>query len=1718
MFPISDILIHFTIKVERYLPAKVLTAFSKGQATTVRTEDGENIKLDAAMSNEVIECNTEALNSSISDLINISDLNEMSILHNLRIRFKEDKIYTNISSILISVNPFKLLPLYTPEVLDRYRNGGRELPPHVFSIAYNAYNNMLNENADQSVVISGESGAGKSEATKLILQFLADVSTRQSVATGAAAGSNANLEQQILAANPILEAFGNAKTLRNNNSSRFGKLITVNFDANGSIIGGGIINYLLEKSRVVTQTEGERNYHVFYQLLSAAHTNPKLADELKLQDAKMFEYTNKSKIIKIDGVSDENEFEDVINSMNVLRFSATDQYEIWKIVAGVLHFGNVKFGVVKNANSEDSSKIENLDVIQRASNLWGVDPANMEKFLTAKNIGTREVVLVTYNVSQATDARDAMVKRVYAELFQIIVNKINAELSAGQKPRHKFIGVLDIFGFESFEVNSFEQLCINFCNEKLQYHFNEHIFKMEQTLYAQEGISIPGTAFVDNQPTLDLLELKGTGIFSMVDEEISVPKGSDEGVLQKILTKHSDGKHPNCIRPKTKDCKDFLKNFGILHYAGPVFYNISNFLEKNKDQLHPDIVSVLTKSSLNMIQTMFPPEAAPAGGKGAPTKKLTLGGQFKNQLNELVATLNSTAPHFVRCMKSNDKKQGNIFTSSRMQDQLRYAGLVEVCRIRKLGFPVRRQFDEFYRRYKCCDVTCKTLETLLAALQKKGILIEGEWARGKSRIFLRTKQNQDLELAREAAFKVVVRVVQKMARGYIFRQRFKNFQRIISTVRECIKKREEGPLTKAIDMAFELPWGGTHLAVMKEAKVLQSRLREEIRVTKLLESAIASKDINALKSAIDANKAMNPPFVTPLLEQASQLHAKLVAENECKKGLEDAINSRKLSALAEFIAMANKMGLQCPELQQAETLKARIEQENVIISKLSTATASRDFDALNALLSQCVELGLDSKIPEVAKASQVKDALAKERGEEEKQRQLMAAAQAKRDEAAKVVKERLKQAIAANDTEGLNSALQEAMKVDLLDLPEVKTAEAMLNAKKNAGNAAGQINAIINVLKTKVETGITADDVAPLANAVAAAETISPPLPELAQYRSALQLYQSHAKAGSDLAIAFAARNRLQLKAAMELAENLDMQIEIMASARELLRDLEIEYREQKASGAIEEEPVEYDEAEEARKKRQEVAKQARYDIKNYPHLRSADDFAKGVIYNKAKVKEQFLTFQSSVIPKSLLDMNNSANNKLAMQMHKDLLGYMGDKKIQYPAMLAQDILRKGWEYKPIRDEIYVQIIKQLTGNPKPESVAKGWQVMCMCVGTFPPSHDFENYLLHYIIEKRDKGRGAVVDYARYCLRTLEAMLSSGDGTGFVPSVDEITAYTDRPPILATIYLVDGNVITEDLPLTPDLNVAKVLEMCAGWLDLKDPRIDSLGLFVYDLGEIDDQYDEALRRAPYNDLPRTPRPLRNDDFMGDVIVQKARQRRKFKFVLKKKIFLPTQNGRGNDQFFERLIYLQAEDETIIQGNIDIQDPDKIAYIASLSMAVAFGEELGCSYDDLHAQNILDFIPLSWREALSEEQWVEKVLANRDALVTQYPEDLQENFLEIVQASPLYGMHWFHTHKVAPSARVPKVIEQLPNDILIGFNYDGMQIFDMNRKSLAQFPYAEIFRWGGSSSQFSLILGYPGFVGPNGQPGDFELTLITCQANDMASIILDHIRAIMQESA
>ena len=1710
---------------ERYLPAKALSGFKAGTPTTVRTEDGEDHKLSAEQSAWATSCAVEILSSKIDDLINISDLSEMSILHNLRIRFREDKIYTNISSILISVNPFRLLPMYTPEILAQYRDGNpRDLPPHIFSSSHAAYKGMQSHAKDQSVIISGESGAGKSEAMKLILQFLTDVSARadqskESKDSKSGVSSSSRLEQQILAANPILEAFGNAKTSRNNNSSRFGKLITINFDANGAINGGGIINYLLEKSRIVHQNLDERNYHIFYQLLTAA-SDPKMAQALKLQSPELFAITNPEGkgVVTIDNHSDEKEFEETINSMRILHFSEQDKNDTFKIVAGVLHFGNIKFV----AKTEESCVIANMDVLEHAANMFGIDPAAANKALTSRLMGAHSIVVVNYNVAQAQDARDAMIKRVYADLFQIMVNKINAELSADGKSRKNFIGVLDIFGFESFEVNSFEQLCINFCNEKLQFHFNEHIFKMEQSLYVSEKIVIPGSSFVDNQPTLDLLELKGTGVFSMIDEEISVPKGSDDSLLQKMLTKHKA--HPNMVAPRGKVCKDSLKCFGINHYAGTVYYNITNFLEKNKDQLHGDLIAMLAESKIPLIAGMFAKkdgegEAAAAPGRRAGAapkgsiKGKTLGGQFKEQLTELVNTLNATEPNFVRCMKSNDKKVGRIFNAKRMQDQLRYSGLVEVCRIRKLGYPVRREFVDFFKRFKCTSIGCADLDTLLASLTSKGVLKNGEWAKGVTRLFMRTGQSAELELHREQCLTATAVRVQKTMRRVLTWWRFKRMLATIKQVREAVASRQEEKLEEAISACGELPWSGIHLAIVKEGKALLTQLKEENRVFKLLAAAIESKDLATLKSAIaEGKRSANPAAkLKDMTAQAQALVERIESEQACKAGLKAASASRSMADLTKFIAEASKLGItNIPEFNVAVTVQKSVKDEEEALAAI--ANAGNEIEKLNAALGRCQELGMSQK-PTVKAAADKLKKIMEERGaaEQEKQRKLEAEAAARRQNAVNELNTKLQAAMASLNLSSLNDLLAQAIQAGLTNdvVTKAQTTAKDLGALEEAR---AQLSATLSVLKVKAKSKLLADDFADIKAVIERAKKVaadtSIPFPDVNKAEKTLNNYQAHLAHYAVLDAAIKSNDRLVLQKAVSTAENIQMETDQLAMASEILRDLELAYREQKAAAGEElesEEPQDnYDEAEEKRQAKRDVARQLKFEIQHARPLRTLDDFSKGFLLSKNRVKEGMLLHSDDALPKSLTNLDSN-KNKRALELFLNIQGYMGDKHMPYPAMLAQDVLKTGVADKDLRDEIYLQIIKQLASNTRAESVAKGWQLMCMCVGTFPPSFDMEYYLLHYIISKVEGSRGAVVDYANYCLRTLEAMLSNVDFKGgYVPDTDAILAYKDRPPILATIYLVDGGEVITDLPVTPDVNVGKIITLCGNWLSLTDPRINTLGIFVYDEGPIDASISE---NAPYSDLERTPRPLRNDDYMGDVIVLKARQKRNFKFVLKKKLFLPNDNARGEDEKYERLVYIQGEDDVFSTGNVTIPDIETMANLSCISMSVAWGEELGNDYETLESQQLMSFVGPAWRDQLGPEEWAEKILSYTSSCVGNSSSDLEDMFLRCIEMCPNYGVHWFHVKLLGtPGGKC----RSLPKYLYYGFSHVGLTIYDLAKKPLQVFTYAEIYRWGGSSSQFSLILS-----DDLEKASSMELVVVSAQAQDMAAIILDHIRALLK---
>uniref|UniRef100_A0A8C5U0K9 Myosin VIIB n=1 Tax=Malurus cyaneus samueli TaxID=2593467 RepID=A0A8C5U0K9_9PASS len=691
----------------------------------------------------------------VEDMICLGDLHEAGMVHNLLIRHQEHKIYTYTGSILVAVNPYQLLPLYTVDQIRLYCNKRiGELPPHVFAIADNCYFNMKRNKRDQCCVISGESGAGKTESTKLILQFLAAIS-----------GQHSWIEQQILEANPILEAFGNAKTIRNDNSSRFGKYIDIHFNQNGVIEGARIEQFLLEKSRVCRQAPEERNYHIFYCMLMGMNTEQKKM--LNLGTASEYTYLTMGNCMSCDGRNDAKDYAHIRSAMKILMFSDSEHWDISKLLAAILHLGNVEFQAAVYDNL-DCSDVMDSPHFSIATKLLEVDSSELQNSLTNLSIIVRgESVSRPLNVVQAADGRDAFVKGIYGRIFLWIVNKINSAIfnPASQKPkdRRQSIGLLDIFGFENFSNNSFEQLCINIANEHLQQFFVHHVFKLEQEEYLAEHIAWNNIDFTDNRQALEVIALKPMNIISLIDEESRFPKGTDATMLVKINSLH--GKSKVYIPPKSvHDTK-----FGISHFAGVVFYESKDFLEKNRDTLSANVMQVVHSSRNKFLREIF---------QGLDTTKRlsTLGGQFKQSLEKLMKILEQCQPFFIRCIKPNDYKKPLLFDRELCIKQLRYSGMMETIQIRKAGYPIRYSFEEFFERYRVLlpwslrqqnDARQGCISISEAALGK-----DESWQVGRTKIFLKDHHDTVLELQRQNALTDKVLLIQKVMRGLKDRSQF----------------------------------------------------------------------------------------------------------------------------------------------------------------------------------------------------------------------------------------------------------------------------------------------------------------------------------------------------------------------------------------------------------------------------------------------------------------------------------------------------------------------------------------------------------------------------------------------------------------------------------------------------------------------------------------------------------------------------------------------------------------------------------------------------------------------------------------------------------------------------------------------------------------------------------------------------------------------------------
>ncbi|XP_044525738.1 myosin-IIIb-like [Gracilinanus agilis] len=752
------------------------------------------------------------------DLVNLEVLDEDTIIHQLQKRYADLQIYTYVGDILIALNPFQNLNIYSPQFSKLYHGVKRSSnPPHIFASADAAYQGMVTFSKDQCIIISGESGSGKTESAHLIVQHL----------TFLGKANNRALREKILQVNPLVEAFGNACTAINDNSSRFGKYLEMMFTPTGAVMGAKISEYLLEKSRVIKQAVGEKNFHIFYYIYAGLYHQKKIS-VYSLPEKKPPRYIdNETGRVMEDIIAKESygkQFEEIQHCFKIIGFTDEEVQSVYRILAAILNTGNIEFASISSEHQTDKSEVPNSEALENAATLLGISSEELQEALTSHCVVTRgETIIRTNTVDKAADVRDAMSKALYGRLFSWIVNRINTLLQPDKNicraERGMNVGILDIFGFENFRRNSFEQLCINIANEQIQYYFNQHIFALEQMEYHNEGIDASVVEYEDNRPLLDMFLQKPMGLLSLLDEESRFPQATDLTLVDKF---EDNLRCKYFWRPKRVELC-----FGIQHYAGKVLYDAFGFLEKNRDTLPADIVMVLRTSENKLVQQLFsipltrtgnlaqararvtaasrslPPQLSAGRVKVSPQfqplhslssmpppvdtlevmhhpeettnmKRQTVASYFRYSLMDLLSKMVVGQPHFVRCIKPNDDREALTFSRERVLVQLRYTGILETANIRRQGYSHRILFEEFVKRYyylafRAHQSPPANKESCISILEKSKL---DHWELGKTKVFLKYYHVEQLNLLlREVIGRVVV--MQAYAKGWLGARRYK---------------------------------------------------------------------------------------------------------------------------------------------------------------------------------------------------------------------------------------------------------------------------------------------------------------------------------------------------------------------------------------------------------------------------------------------------------------------------------------------------------------------------------------------------------------------------------------------------------------------------------------------------------------------------------------------------------------------------------------------------------------------------------------------------------------------------------------------------------------------------------------------------------------------------------------------------------------------------------
>ncbi|XP_068511337.1 myosin-1B-like [Anas acuta] len=910
---------------------------------TVKTEAGETLTVK---DDQIFSMNPPKYDK-IEDMAMMTHLHEPAVLYNLKERYAAWMIYTYSGLFCVTVNPYKWLPVYNPEVVLAYRGKKRqEAPPHIFSISDNAYQFMLTDRENQSILITGESGAGKTVNTKRVIQYFATIAASGDKKKEEQSGKmQGTLEDQIISANPLLEAFGNAKTVRNDNSSRFGKFIRIHFGATGKLASADIETYLLEKSRVTFQLKAERSYHIFYQIMS--NKKPELIEMLLITTNPYdYQYVSQGEIT-VASINDQEELMATDSAIDILGFTPDEKTAIYKLTGAVMHYGNLKF---KQKQREEQAEPDGTEVADKAAYLMGLNSADLLKALCYPRVKVgNEYVTKGQTVQQVYNSVGALAKAVFEKMFLWMVVRINQQLDTKQ-PRQYFIGVLDIAGFEIFDFNSLEQLCINFTNEKLQQFFNHHMFVLEQEEYKKEGIDWEFIDFgMDLAACIELIE-KPMGIFSILEEECMFPKATDTSFKNKLYDQHL-GKSNNFQKPKPGKGKAEA-HFSLVHYAGTVDYNISGWLDKNKDPLNETVVGLYQKSSLKTLALLFASAGGEAesggGGKKGGKKKgssfQTVSALFRENLNKLMTNLRSTHPHFVRCIIPNETKTPGAMEHELVLHQLRCNGVLEGIRICRKGFPSRILYADFKQRYKVLNASAipegqfidskKASEKLLGSID----VDHTQYKFGHTKVFFKAGLLGLLEEMRDEKLAQLITRTQARCRGFLMRV---EYQRMVERRESifCIQYN-----VRAFMNVKHWPWMKLFFKIKPLLKSAESekemanmkgefeKTKEELAKSEAKRKELEEKMVSLLqeKNDLQLQVQAEADALADAEERCDQLiKTKIQLEAKIKEVTERAEDEEEINA--ELTAKKRKLEDECSELKKdiddLELTLAKVEKE-----------------------------------------------------------------------------------------------------------------------------------------------------------------------------------------------------------------------------------------------------------------------------------------------------------------------------------------------------------------------------------------------------------------------------------------------------------------------------------------------------------------------------------------------------------------------------------------------------------------------------------------------------------------------------------------------------------------------------------------------------------------------------------------------------------------------